>query len=65
MNIDVSIRQVLQELGYRRMILQIGRGSYEPAALNTDTFKLEYYRFKDSIAEDIRNADLVISHAGN
>jgi len=47
------------------MVLQIGRGSYEPRPRSTDSFKLEYFRFKDSIAEDIHLADLVISHAGS
>lgn len=26
--------------------------------------KVKYFRFKDSIAEDIKHADLIISHAG-
>ncbi|KAI0232981.1 N-acetylglucosaminyldiphosphodolichol N-acetylglucosaminyltransferase [Lamellibrachia satsuma] len=59
-----TVLQVLQKLGYCHMVLQIGRGSYEPTPQNTDSFKLEYFKFKDSIAEDIRCADLIISHAG-
>jgi len=45
--------------------MQIGRGQFEPLGIaqNPD-MKLEYFRYKDSIAEDIQTADLVISHAG-
>uniref|UniRef100_A0A8C4J7E6 UDP-N-acetylglucosamine transferase subunit ALG13 n=1 Tax=Dromaius novaehollandiae TaxID=8790 RepID=A0A8C4J7E6_DRONO len=56
--------QVLQSRGYRKLVLQIGRGAQEPAPLSTPAFVLEAFRFKDSLAEDLRRADLVISHAG-
>ncbi|XP_041459067.1 UDP-N-acetylglucosamine transferase subunit ALG13 homolog isoform X2 [Lytechinus variegatus] len=56
--------QVLKCLGYVKVILQIGRGKIEPQQIKNKDFCLEVYRYKDSIAEDIQNADLVISHAG-
>ena len=45
--------------------MQIGRGQFEPvnAAQGSD-MKVDYFRYKDSISEDIQHADLVISHAG-
>lgn len=46
------------------MVLQVGRGSLLPAADSCPHVRLEAFRFKDSIAEDIKQADLVISHAG-
>ncbi|XP_063793396.1 UDP-N-acetylglucosamine transferase subunit ALG13 homolog [Pseudophryne corroboree] len=55
---------ILKDLGYNRLILQIGRGTVEPKSYDTPEFTLEVFRYKDSLAEDIRNADLVISHAG-
>ncbi|XP_030828907.1 UDP-N-acetylglucosamine transferase subunit ALG13 homolog isoform X2 [Strongylocentrotus purpuratus] len=55
---------ILKRLGYSKVILQIGRGNIEPQQINQPDFCLEAYRYKDSIAEDIYNADLVISHAG-
>ncbi|XP_078068201.1 putative bifunctional UDP-N-acetylglucosamine transferase and deubiquitinase ALG13 [Mustelus asterias] len=59
-----SSGRILQDLGYRKLILQIGRGSVEPKPLVGTDFTREVYRFKDSIADDIQNAALVISHAG-
>uniref|UniRef100_A0A8B9Q289 UDP-N-acetylglucosamine transferase subunit ALG13 n=2 Tax=Palaeognathae TaxID=8783 RepID=A0A8B9Q289_APTOW len=56
--------QVLQSRGYCKLVLQIGRGAQEPAPLSTPAFVLEAFRFKDSLAEDLQRADLVISHAG-
>ncbi|XP_072023788.1 UDP-N-acetylglucosamine transferase subunit ALG13-like [Amphiura filiformis] len=53
-----------QKLGYTRLLLQIGRGTFEPEAFIKPGFKLEFFRYKDSIAQDIKDADLVISHAG-
>ncbi|KAM7449796.1 putative bifunctional UDP-N-acetylglucosamine transferase and deubiquitinase ALG13 [Porites harrisoni] len=56
--------EVLENLGYRSVILQIGRGVYEPEIIKRNNFSLTYYRYKDSIAADIQRASLVISHAG-
>nr|XP_006003669.1 PREDICTED: putative bifunctional UDP-N-acetylglucosamine transferase and deubiquitinase ALG13 [Latimeria chalumnae] len=56
--------QLFQKLGYRKLVLQIGRGTVEPKPYTTAGFALQVFRYKDSIAEDIRNAALVISHAG-
>ncbi|XP_077341755.1 UDP-N-acetylglucosamine transferase subunit ALG13 [Lithobates pipiens] len=55
---------ILKELGYNRMILQIGRGTVEPEPYCTPNFTMDVFRYKDSLVQDIRNADLVISHAG-
>ncbi|XP_044283276.1 UDP-N-acetylglucosamine transferase subunit ALG13 homolog [Varanus komodoensis] len=56
--------QVLQELGYNHLVLQVGRGTVCPDSVCTDTFSLEVFRFKNSLLEDVQSADLVISHAG-
>ncbi|CAH3154668.1 unnamed protein product [Porites lobata] len=56
--------EVLENLGYRSVILQIGRGVYEPEIIKRNNFSLTYYRYKGSIAADIQRASLVISHAG-
>jgi len=58
--------ETLSNLGFSDMVLQIGRGEFKPSHV-TDTEatpKVSYYRLKDSIAEDIALADLIISHAG-
>ncbi|MEE6497079.1 hypothetical protein FKM82_002586 [Ascaphus truei] len=54
---------ILKSLGYNRLVLQIGKGAVEPEPLRTTTFTLEVFRYKDSLAEDTKKADLVISHA--
>nr|XP_004545661.1 putative bifunctional UDP-N-acetylglucosamine transferase and deubiquitinase ALG13 [Maylandia zebra] len=56
--------QALKVRGYERLVLQVGRGSVLPAADSCPHIRLEAFRFKNSIAEDISQADLVISHAG-
>ncbi|XP_014456786.3 UDP-N-acetylglucosamine transferase subunit ALG13 homolog [Alligator mississippiensis] len=56
--------RVLRGLGYGRLVLQIGRGTRAPRPVRAPDFALEVFRFKDSLAEDLRQADLVISHAG-
>lgn len=60
----ISSSQALKARGYERLVLQVGRGSLLPAADSCPHVRLEAFRFKDSIAEDIKQADLVISHAG-
>ncbi|XP_054551581.1 putative bifunctional UDP-N-acetylglucosamine transferase and deubiquitinase ALG13 isoform X5 [Talpa occidentalis] len=56
--------QIIQSLGYNRLVLQIGRGNVVPESFSTESFTLDVYRYKDSLKEDIQKADLVISHAG-
>lgn len=56
--------QALKARGYERLVLQVGRGSVLPAADSCPHIRLEAFRFKNSIAEDISQADLIISHAG-
>uniref|UniRef100_H0XVF1 UDP-N-acetylglucosamine transferase subunit ALG13 n=1 Tax=Otolemur garnettii TaxID=30611 RepID=H0XVF1_OTOGA len=56
--------QIIESLGYSRLILQIGRGTVAPEPFRTESFALDVYRYKDSVKEDLRKADLVISHAG-
>nr|XP_020640099.1 putative bifunctional UDP-N-acetylglucosamine transferase and deubiquitinase ALG13 [Pogona vitticeps] len=56
--------QVLQDLGYQKLVLQVGRGAVCPDAFTTAAFTLDVFRFKNSISADVQTADLVISHAG-
>uniref|UniRef100_A0A8C5KJB3 UDP-N-acetylglucosamine transferase subunit ALG13 n=1 Tax=Jaculus jaculus TaxID=51337 RepID=A0A8C5KJB3_JACJA len=60
---DASV-QIFKNLGYTRLVLQIGRGKVIPEPINTESFILEVYRYKNSLKEDLQRADLVISHAG-
>ncbi|KAK3915570.1 UDP-N-acetylglucosamine transferase subunit ALG13-like protein [Frankliniella fusca] len=58
---------VLRELarrGYSSLTVQFGDGLFEPKSGMREGIKVECYRFKDSIVKDIKDADLVISHAG-
>ncbi|XP_034355576.1 UDP-N-acetylglucosamine transferase subunit ALG13 [Arvicanthis niloticus] len=56
--------QILKSLGYNQLVLQIGRGTVVPEPFSTESFTLDVYRYKDSLKEDLQQADLVISHAG-
>uniref|UniRef100_A0A669PL39 UDP-N-acetylglucosamine transferase subunit ALG13 n=1 Tax=Phasianus colchicus TaxID=9054 RepID=A0A669PL39_PHACC len=58
-----AAEQVLRSRGCRQLVLQIGRGALQPP-LSAAAFVREVFRFKESLAEDLRSADLVISHAG-
>lgn len=59
-----ALVEVFERLGYHSIILQIGRGVYEPEIIDRKGFSMKYYRYKDSIERDIQRASLVISHAG-
>ncbi|XP_048370509.1 UDP-N-acetylglucosamine transferase subunit ALG13 homolog [Sphaerodactylus townsendi] len=56
--------RVLQDLGYSRLVLQIGRGTVAPEPVRTPAFTQEVYRYKNSLLQDVQEADLIISHAG-
>ncbi|KAJ1197460.1 hypothetical protein NDU88_001318 [Pleurodeles waltl] len=57
-------KQIFQDLGYGKLILQIGRGKVEVKPYSCTEFSVEVFRYKDSLSDDIKKADLVISHAG-
>ncbi|XP_059150848.1 UDP-N-acetylglucosamine transferase subunit ALG13 homolog [Physella acuta] len=63
---SVPVLDVLANLGFTHVNLQIGRGTYEPTEIAETNITpcITYYRFKDSLVDDIAEADLVICHAG-
>lgn len=54
--------------GFGKLILQHGRGTYEPQILIKEDHGLkidvEVYRFKPTLDDDMSSADLIISHCG-
>lgn len=56
----------LRRMGCRKLMLQVGRGKHPALAKSMcgPDIEVRFYDLKSSIAEDIRQADLVISHAG-
>lgn len=56
--------EALLSRGYEKLVLQVGRGTVVPHPETCPQITLETFCFKDSIAEDIRKAHLIISHAG-
>ncbi|GFY38769.1 UDP-N-acetylglucosamine transferase subunit ALG13 homolog [Trichonephila inaurata madagascariensis] len=57
-----EILQFLSDEGFKKIILQIGRGTVIPD--KSDIIEVEWFHFKDSISQDIKNASLIIGHAG-
>uniref|UniRef100_H2ZD32 UDP-N-acetylglucosamine transferase subunit ALG13 n=1 Tax=Ciona savignyi TaxID=51511 RepID=H2ZD32_CIOSA len=58
------LQKALQRRGYNKVTIQYGRGNYEVKDVSSADYSVQGFRYKDSIAGDIANADLVISHAG-
>jgi len=59
----------LKSLGYRRVIVQVGRGELVPDDEIVKTYAsygitFDWYRFKPTLLDDFQAADLIISHAG-
>lgn len=60
-----KILQALSSKGYTEMILQIGRSSLVPnCKLRNGFTNIEYFQLNPTISKYVKNADLVISHAG-
>lgn len=60
---------VFKSLGCQNLIVQCGGTSSDNITKSFNSYKshhinVNYYKLKDTITEDITNADLVISHAG-
>lgn len=53
----------LKEIGYSGIHIQYGNGKYQPST-QIENFECVYYRYKDSLQDEIKEASLVIGHAG-
>ncbi|XP_019164790.1 PREDICTED: UDP-N-acetylglucosamine transferase subunit ALG13 homolog [Ipomoea nil] len=62
-----EVRKELFKKGYTDIIVQMGRGTYVPtkSALENGSPALDYFTFSSTIAEYLKSASLVISHAGS
>ncbi|MFS7933608.1 putative N-acetylglucosaminyldiphosphodolichol N-acetylglucosaminyltransferase [Helianthus anomalus] len=61
-----QVKEALLEKGYTHLVIQMGRGSYIPKKSSGEDGSLvvKYFTFSSSIADYLRSASLVISHAG-
>lgn len=58
--------KLLMSQGYTRLSLQIGRGQYIPDSSPTPLgFVMSWFRYKPTLASDMQNATLIISHGGS
>ncbi|KAJ9185156.1 hypothetical protein P3X46_004817 [Hevea brasiliensis] len=66
----VDTKEFKQELfrkGYTHLLIQMGRGFYTPTKSEAEdgSVAVDYFTFSSSIADHLRSASLVISHAGS
>ncbi|CAK4708607.1 hypothetical protein LEN26_006069 [Aphanomyces euteiches] len=59
-----EVYATLKKLGYDEIVIQIGRGEYEPRNGVNSGLTTSFYRFNPEYKADIRRASLVLSHAG-
>ncbi|KAI9554473.1 hypothetical protein GHT06_019746 [Daphnia sinensis] len=55
--------EIMEAKGYTHLIIQIGRGP-EPQIPTSLRIQITVYQLKENISSDIKDASLVISHAG-
>ncbi|KAI3777877.1 hypothetical protein L1987_47680 [Smallanthus sonchifolius] len=62
-----QVKEALSEKGYTHLVIQMGRGSYIPKKSSGEdgSLAVDYFTFSSSIADYLRSASLVISHAGS
>lgn len=61
--LSAEVLALLASQGYTHLRLQLGRGA-EPAVPAAPPLEVEWYRFKPSLAADMADASLLLSHAG-
>jgi beta-1,4-N-acetylglucosaminyltransferase len=58
----------LKQIHCQSLVLQIGRGKYEPRHLGDECgargISFDCFRFKPTLDEEMKHADLIISHCG-
>ncbi|KAG0479560.1 hypothetical protein HPP92_010418 [Vanilla planifolia] len=62
-----NVRDELWKRGYTDLLIQMGRGCYIPSKISEEACSLnvDFFTFSPSIADYLRSASLVISHAGS
>ncbi|KAL8112413.1 uncharacterized protein LOC141668708 [Apium graveolens] len=62
-----EVKEELSKRGYTDLVIQMGRGSYFPTESSGEggSLNVEYFTFSSSIADNLKEASLVISHAGS
>ncbi|XP_058780680.1 uncharacterized protein LOC131654761 [Vicia villosa] len=61
-----NVKKELFAKGYTNLLIQIGRGSFLPTKSEREgSLAVDYFTFSSSIADHLRSASLVISHAGS
>ncbi|WJX71300.1 N-acetylglucosaminyldiphosphodolichol N-acetylglucosaminyltransferase [Trifolium repens] len=61
-----NVKKELRVKGYTHLLIQMGRGSYVPTKSEGEgSLVVDYFTFSSSIADHLRSASLVISHAGS
>lgn len=61
---QAEVLSMFSQMGYTKILMQIGKGEYIPKDGKQMGIVVEHYTLKDSIAADMQQASLVISHAG-
>ncbi|XP_020241145.1 UDP-N-acetylglucosamine transferase subunit ALG13 homolog isoform X1 [Asparagus officinalis] len=62
-----EVKEVLFRKGYTDLLIQMGRGSYFPSKISGDdgSLSVDHFTFSPSIADYMKSASLIISHAGS
>ncbi|KAL5716643.1 N-acetylglucosaminyldiphosphodolichol N-acetylglucosaminyltransferase [Ranunculus cassubicifolius] len=61
-----EVKEKLYSKGYTRLLIQMGRGSFIPTKSGEHGgLVVDYFTFSSSIADYLKSASLVISHAGS
>ena len=61
--LSADVLSALAAQGHGRLLIQLGKGP-EPVVPKNAPLAIEWYRFKPSLEADMREATLLISHAG-
>ncbi|OAY69217.1 UDP-N-acetylglucosamine transferase subunit ALG [Ananas comosus] len=68
-----KVKEALWRKGFTHLLIQMGRGTYIPSKVYTEiqvagedgSIAVDYFTFSPSIADFLRSASLIISHAGS
>ncbi|KAJ3679363.1 hypothetical protein LUZ60_017374 [Juncus effusus] len=61
------VKEALYKRGYTHLLIQMGRDSYIPSKVSGEdgSLNVDYFTFSSSIADYLKSASLIISHAGS